>query len=164
MRSPLDSRGSTALLYIVAVALIGGFMYWLYLQTQRMETTVRPAMQDTARSQQVISLDSLRRSPEAAIGKRAAFDSITVASGLGRGVFTLQIDSARTYPVLMNPDIIQRGEQLYGGDVITVGGRFYTYTDSIGQEWVESGAVSQAASQNIPSTASFLLADSLVLH
>lgn len=159
-----DSRGSTALLYVVAVALIGGFMYWLYLRSQQVETTVQPQTQEDTAQVESLSLDDLRRDAEGAAGSRAVLDSVPVATGLGRGVFAIQLDSARAYPVLMNPELIQRGEQLYGGDVVTLAGRVYVYTDSIGQEWVDRGAVSGSAAENIPSSPSFLLADSLVLH
>ncbi|MFB6240424.1 MAG: hypothetical protein ABEJ46_02485, partial [Gemmatimonadota bacterium] len=72
-----DQRGSSALLYVVAVVMIGGFMYWLYMQTQTMETDVQPSMQDTAsaQTQQPLTLDSLAADSEGAIGRRAVMDS-----------------------------------------------------------------------------------------
>lgn len=164
-----DQRGSSALLYVVAVVMIGGFMYWLYMQTQTMETDVQPSMQDTAstQAQQPLTLDSLAADSEDAIGRRAVMDSIEIATGLGRGVFLVQLDSARVFPVLKNPTLIQQGDQLYGGDVVTVAGQIYTYTDSIAQTWVDRGAVNQSQAGTLPPdsvTNAFLLADSLVLH
>ena len=165
----LDQRGSSALLYVVAVLLIGGFMYWLYMQTQSIESSVQPTMQDTAaaQGQQPLTLDEVASSPDSAIGSRAVLDSIPVSTGLGRGVFVVQLDSLRTLPVLKNPTLIQQGQQLYGGDLITVAGQIYTYTDSIAQTWVQRGAVAEAQSGSLPAdsiTRAFLLADSLVLH
>lgn len=165
----LDQRGSSALLYVVAVLLIGGFMYWLYMQTQSMESSMQASTQDTAstQTQQPLTLGEVASSPDSAIGSRAVLDSIQVATGLGRGVFLVQLDSARALPVLKNPTLIQEGEQLYGGDFVTVAGQVYTYTDSIAQTWVQRGAVNEAQSSSLPGdsiTRAFLLADSLVLH
>ena len=163
----LDQRGSSALLYVVAVVMIGGFMWWLYMQTQTMETDVQPTTQDTAATQQTLTLDMVAANPDSAIGSRAVLDSVSIATGLGRGVFLVQMDSVRTLPVLKNPTLIQEGDQLYGGDVVTVAGQVYTYTDSIAQTWVQRGAVNKAQSGSLPGdsiTSAFLLADSLVLH
>lgn len=164
----LDQRGSSALLYVVAVVLIGGFMYWLYMQSQSIESSVEPSTQDNASTaQQPVTLQQLTAEPDSAVGRRAVIDSIEIATGLGRGVFLIQVDSARTFPVLKNPTLIQEGDQLYGGDVVTVAGQVYSYTDSIAQTWVDRGAVNEAQSSSLPGdsiTAAFLLADSLVLH
>lgn len=164
----LDQRGSSALLYVVAVVLIGGFMYWLYMQSQSIESSVEPSTQDNASTaQQPVTLQQLTAEPDSAVGRRAVIDSIEIATGLGRGVFLIQVDSARTFPVLKNPTLIQDGDQLYGGDVVTVAGQVYSYTDSIAQTWVDRGAVNEAQSSSLPGdsiTAAFLLADSLVLH
>jgi hypothetical protein len=114
-----------------------------------------------------IPLDSLAADSEGAIGRRAVLDSIEIATGLGRGVFLVQMDSARVFPVLKNPTLIQQGDQLYGGDVVTVAGQIYTYTDSIAQTWVDREAVNQSQAGTLPPdsvTNAFLLADSLVLH
>ncbi|MFB6240425.1 MAG: hypothetical protein ABEJ46_02490, partial [Gemmatimonadota bacterium] len=92
---------------------------------------------------------------------------VEVATGLGRGVFLVAMDSTRMLPVLKNPTPIQRGDQLYGGVVVTVAGQVYTYTDSIAQTWVERGAVNKSQAGTLPPdsvTNAFLLADSLVLH
>lgn len=165
----LDQRGSSALLYVVAVVLIGGFMYWLYMQSQSIESSVEPSTQDSAsaEAQQPVTLQQLTAEPDSAVGRRAVIDSIEIATGLGRGVFLIQVDSARTFPVLKNPTLIQEGDQLYGGDVVTVAGQVYSYTDSIAQTWVDRGAVNEGQAESLPGdsiTAAFLLADSLVLH
>ncbi len=65
------------------------------------------------------------------------------------------------YPVLLSPDLIAGNTQVYGGDVVRLHGRVYSLNDSIRGQWVEAGAVNEAAAGNIPAMASFLLADSL---
>lgn len=161
--SRFDSRGNAMLLTVLAVALIGGFLYWLYWRAQNLETSFQVAQQDTASEQVLSSLDSLALNPSAAAGRRVRFDSATVGSGLGRGVFTLRLNDTTTYPVLMNASLIQQETELYGGDMVMVGGRIYTFTDSIAQQWVQSGAVDSAMAERVPSTPTFLLADTLTL-
>lgn len=162
--SRFDVRGNATLLTVLAVALIGGFMYWLYWRAQNLETTFQATQQvDTAAEQVLGSLDSLAAGPGDLSGRRVLFDSAAVGTGLGRGVFTLRLNDTTSYPVLMNPSLIQQGTELYGGDEILVGGRIYTLNDSIQQSWVESGAVDSAMANEIPSSPTFLLADTLTL-
>lgn len=162
--SRFDSRGNATLLTVLAVALIGGFMYWLYWRAQNLETTFQATQQaDTAAEQVLTSMDSLAAAPAALSGERVRFDSAAVGKGLGRGVFTLRLNDTTAYPVLMNPTLIQRQVELYGGDMVLVGGRIYTLNDSIRQSWVEGGAVDSAMADQIPSSPTFLLADTLTL-
>lgn len=155
-------RGTSSLLMVLAVAAMGGFLYWLYIQAQSVERTVTPVTQDTAAStEEGVTLASLSSSPRAAIGKNAVLDSVEVGASLGRGVFTLAVADTMGYPVLLSRDMIQRGLTVYGGDRVTVGGRIYTLNDSIRQAWVGLGAVDSASADSIPKLASFLLADSV---
>jgi hypothetical protein len=162
--SRFDARGNATLLTVLAVALIGGFMYWLYWRAQNLETSFQAAPQDTAAEQVMTSVDSLTPDSAGGIaGRRVLFDSALVEQGLGRGVFTLRLDDTTSYPVLMNPSLIQRQTEMYGGDEVLVGGRIYTLNDSIQASWVESGAVDSSMADAVPASATFLLADTLTL-
>lgn len=162
--SRFDSRGNAMLLTVLAVVLIGGFLYWLYWRAQNLETSFQVAEQDTAAEQVLASVDSLAANPSGAAGSRVLFDSAAVGSGLGRAVFTLRLNDTTAYPVLMNPSLIQQQTQLYGGDLVVVGGRIYSLTDSIAEQWVQNGAVDSAMAERIPASPSFLLADTLALR
>lgn len=152
----------------LAIAAMGGFLFWLYSQAESLEEDVQPAMEDTTGAEAVLTASSLAGDPGGAVGRTTTLDSLPVAGSLGRGVFTLSLpadtanpDSTIAYPVLMSRDLIQQGTAVYGGDRVSVHGRFYTLNDSIRSEWVNRGAVDSAAAGGIPSIASFMLADSV---
>lgn len=157
-------RGTTSLLLVVAIAVTGGFLYWVYQQAQSTESSLQPTLQDTASSGQSVTAELLANDPSAAIGRNGMLDSVEVAQSLGRGVFTISANDTVAVPVLLDSELIGRGATVYGGDRVTVGGRFYTLNDSIRSEWVGRGAVDSASAGDIPAVPAFMLADSLDIH
>lgn len=155
-------RGTSSLLMVVAVAAMAGFLYWVYQEAQSVESSLQPAMEDTASATGAsLTAASLAADPGGAVGRSAALDSVEVSQNLGRGVFTVSLNDTLTYPILMDAQLLQRGATVYGGDRVTVEGRFYTLTDSIVQEWVDRGAIDAESGEDVPAVASFMLADSL---
>lgn len=152
--------GTSSLLLLLALAAIGGFLFWLYSQAQSLEEDVQPVMDDTTEAT-VPTLESLAADPSSAIGEETILDTVVVADRLGRAVFSLRLNDTLTYPVLLEAAMIQRGLTVYGGDRITVGGQFYALSDSIRDEWLARGAVDSASADGVPDVASFLLADSV---
>lgn len=152
-------RGTSSLLLVVAIAAMGGFLFWLYQEASSLDEEVTPVMEDDSEAQ--FTLDSLRESQDGLVGRTVTLDSAPVANSLGRGVFTLRLNDTLAYPVLMQTDLIQMETNVIEGDQVTVRGRFYTLTDSIRSEWVSRGAVDSAATEEIPSSNSFMLADSV---
>lgn len=157
------ASGLTTILGIAALVVTAGFLFWLYQRSASVEP-VEPVMEDTTATESALTLDDLRADPEGVAGEAADLDSVEVASRLGRGAFTLRLDSASLYPVLMAPDLIQRGTQIYGGDMVSIWGNFYPLNDSIRSVWVERGAVDAEQEGAIPGRATFLLADSLQVY
>lgn len=164
----MTQKGSTGLstvLIIIAVAMVGGFLLWLYRTSQALEDEVEPLMAEEGE----VSLDlaALSQDPGRSVGKVADIAAVTVLQSLGRGVFLVELAPAEpegegsAYPVLLSPDLIAGNAQLYGGDVVSLYGRVYSLNDSIRGQWVEAGALSEASVGSIPPIASFLLADSL---
>lgn len=152
--------GTSSLLLLLALAAVGGFLFWLYSQAQSLEDNVEPVMDDTTEAT-APTLESLAADPSSAIGQEAVLDTVVVSDRLGRAVFSLRLDDTLTYPVLLEAAMIQRGLTVYGGDRITVGGQFYALSDSIRGEWLARGAVDSASADGVPDVASFLLADSV---
>ncbi len=163
----MTQKGSTGLstvLIIVAVALVGGFLLWLYRSSAALEEATPVMVEDDVG--EVIDLVVLGQDPSASVGRVADIVSVPVMQSLGRGVFLVGLTSASDtspFPVLLSPDLIARNTQLYGGDVVRLYGRIYSLNDSIRSRWVELGAVNEAAAGDIPQGTSFLLADSLEL-
>ena len=164
----MSNKGATALstiLGIGALVLTVGFLFWLYQRSQSLEDEVQPVMEDTVgETETPATLSDLQADPAAVVGQTAALDSATVASSLGRGVFSIELDTANAYPVLLSNRLMQRNQQLYGGDLVSLHGRIFTLNDSIRGAWLESGAVDSASVRDLPSTPSFLLADSLRIY
>ncbi|MCK5410536.1 MAG: hypothetical protein KAJ67_00500 [Gemmatimonadetes bacterium] len=157
------STGLSTVLIIVAVALVGGFLLWLYQQSAALEEATPVMVEEVG---EVVDLVVLSQDPSASIGRVADIVSVAVVQSLGRGVFLVGLtsaDEARPFPVLLSPDLIARNTQVYGGDVVRLYGRIYSLNDSIRSQWVELGAVNEAAAEAIPQGTSFLLADSLEL-
>ena len=163
----MTQKGSTGLstvLIIFAVALVGGFLLWLYRSSAALEETT-PVMVE-ADVGEVVDLVLLSQDPSASVGRVADIDSVAVVQTLGRGVFLVGLTSANEaspFPVLLAPDLIARNTQVYGGDVVRLYGHIYSLNDSIRSQWVELGAVNEADAEAIPQGTSFLLAASLEL-
>lgn len=167
-RLPMTQKGSTGLstvLIIIAVAMVGGFLLWLYRTAQSLEE-VAPVMVEEEAAE-FLDLAALSQAPGTSVGMIAKIGEVAVLQSLGRGVFLVQLAAVgeegegSAYPVLLSPDLIAGNTQVYGGDVVRLHGRVYSLNDSIRGQWVEAGAVNEAAAGNIPAMASFLLADSL---
>ena len=162
----MTQKGSTGLstvLIIISVAMVGGFLLWLYRTSQSLEDEVSPVMVEEGS----LDLLALSQDPAMSVGKVADIGEVAVLQSLGRGVFLVQLASVEAegegtaYPVLLSPDLIAGNTQVYGGDVVSLHGRIYSLNDSIRGQWVEAGAVNEAAAGSIPGLTSFLLADSL---
>ncbi len=164
----MTQKGSTGLstvLIIIAVAMVGGFLLWLYRTSQSLEE-VEPVMVE-GEGEGFLDLVALSQDPATSVGKVARIGEVAVLQTLGRGVFLVQLASVEAegegsaYPVLLSPDLIAGDTQVYGGDVVSLYGRVYSLNDSIRGQWIEAGAVNEASAGGIPSIASFLFADSL---
>lgn len=153
------------LLTVVAIAAVGGFLFWLHQRSESLEQDVQPVMEDTAAAGgEAVTLEQLRQDLEGSAGNPGDLDSVEVATRLSRALFTVRVDSARAFPVFLNTDVLQGNPQVYGGDRVSVVGRIYTLNDSIRQSWVARGVVDSAAVENLPRVPAFLLADSLEVH
>jgi len=165
----MTQKGSTGLstvLIIVAVALVGGFFLWLYRSAAALDEATPVLVEDQGDAGEVVDLVVLSQDPSASVGRVADIVSVAVVQSLGRGVFLMGLASANEtspFPVLLSPDLIARNTKVYGGDVVRLHGRIYSLNDSIRSQWVELGAVDEAAAEAIPQVTSFLLADSLEL-
>jgi len=150
------------MLMVVAVLAVVGFMWWLDRKADSFEPEVAPVLEEVTEEGPVdLNSAALAADPAGAVGQIGYLRSAAVAQRLGRGAFTVQLDSAVTYPVLMSTDLIQRDLQAYAGDQVTLYGHVFTLNDSIRGVWVEQGAVDSENAGAIPASPSFFMADSL---
>jgi len=154
-------RGASTTLMVVAVLAVVGFMWWLDRKADSFEPEVAPVLEEVAEGAVDLDAASLAADPAGAVGQIGYLRSAPVAQRLGRGAFTLQLDSAVSYPVLLSSDLIQRDLQAYAGDHVTLYGHVFTLNDSIRSVWVEQGAVDSENASAIPTSPSFIMADSL---
>ncbi len=155
-------RGTSSLLMVVAVAAMAGFLWWVYQEAQSTEASLSPTTADSAQVEETgVTAATLAGDASSAVGQEAVFDSVQVGASLGRGVFTVALNDSVAFPVLLNPEMLQQGATVYGGDQVTVGGRFYTLNDSIRDAWVDRGAVDSTQAGDLPETSAFMLLDSL---
>lgn len=160
-----DSRGASPLLVLLAILLMAGFMFWLYLQSGTVSKQVEPVTGGGESGELVDIIPAqLAGSPETLLGEEGVLRNLGVKRSLGRGVVTLDLDGTNAYPVLLSPDVIARGTSLNQGDRVTVYGRVYALNDSIRGAWVASSAVDRNNAAAIPATSSFVLADSLTFN
>lgn len=155
-------RGASTILMVVAVLAVVGFMWWLDRKAGSLETEVAPVLEEEV-VEEPVDLNSavLVSDPAGVVGEIGYLRSVDVAQRLGRGAFTIQLDSAVTYPVLMATDLIQRDVQAYAGDNVTLYGHVFTLNDSIRSVWVDQGAVDGNNAGAIPASPSFIMADSV---
>lgn len=160
--------GLGAILSIVALAAIGAFMYWLNTQSRAIEAERVAAIEAQEEAERDFDAGDLLTNAAGAVNRRVVIEGIRVASGLGEGAFSIALSSDVAYPVLMEGDPIQRLRMsnitIYGGDSLYVSGQVYTFNDSIGNAWVEQGAVNEGMGESIPTSPTFLLADSVVVY
>lgn len=153
------------MLTIVAVLAVGGFLYWLTLQSKAVDREVDAVTEGEASGEtQDIVPAQLVDNPGSLVGTSGALRDVAVKQTLGRGVVTVDLDGTNAYPVLLGSDMIARNTQLADGQRITLYGRVYTLNDSIRSAWVAGDAVEQGRANAIPATTSFVLADSVTYN
>jgi hypothetical protein len=155
-------RGTSTILMVVAVLAVVGFMWWLDRKAGSLDTEVAPVLEEVVESVPVdLNTAILAAEPASVVGETGYVRSVAVAQRLGRGAFTLQLDDAVTYPVLLSSDLIQMDTQVYGGDMVTLYGHVFTLNDSIRSVWVDQAAVDEEHANAIPMSPSFIMVDSL---
>ncbi|MFQ5528879.1 MAG: hypothetical protein ACE5FP_00885 [Gemmatimonadota bacterium] len=156
------SRGASLWLTVVSVLLVVGFLYWLNLQARSIESEVPVVTENGAPVDLVDFIPAqLAAEPGSVVGQNGVLRDISVATRLGRGVIAVDLDGSNSYPILLAPDLIQRGTMILPGDRVTAYGRAYTLNDSIRSVWVGQSAVDAEYENAIPATTSFVLADSI---
>ncbi len=158
----MGRSGVSPVLAILAVLAIVGFFWWLDRESSELDTSVAPVLEEEAAAPAVdLNTAALAADPVAAIGEEGWIRFATVAERLGRGAFTIRLDAEHSFPVLMSPDLIARGTEVYGNDRVSMFGRIFTLNDSIRSVWVSQQAVEAGNARAIPASPSFFLADSL---
>lgn len=159
------SRGASPWLMLLAVVMVMGFFYWLNLQSESLKREVQAVTAEEATGELVEFIPAqLAAEPGSVVGQAGVLRDLGVVVRLGRGAVSVDLDGTNSYPILLGPDLIQRGTMVIPGDRITAYGRAYTLNDSIRTEWINQSAVDAENAEMIPQTESFVLADSLTFN
>jgi hypothetical protein len=160
----MGRSGVTPLLAIIAVVAVVGFFWWLEREAADLDTAVVPVMEEEQPEVADLNTAMLAAEPAAAIGETGWMRFVTVDRRLGRGAFTVRLDAQNSFPVLLAPDLIARGVEVYGNDRVSMFGRIYVLNDSIRSVWVDQEAVDAGNADAIPGTPSFFRVDSLSIN
>ena len=161
----MGRSGVSPILAIIAIAAIAGFFYWLNLKSAALDTVVEPVMEEEVVAEAIdLNTAAMAADLEGSIGQEGWIRFVTVNERLGRAAFTIGLDAETSLPVLLAPDVIRRGADVYGNDRVNMFGRLYVLNDSIRNEWVNQEAVDAENRDAIPATPGFFLADSLSIN
>jgi hypothetical protein len=161
----MGRSGVSPILAILAIAAIAGFFYWLNLKSAALDTVVEPVMEEEVVAEAIdLNTAAMAADLEGSIGQEGWIRFVTVNERLGRAAFTIGLDAETSLPVLLAPDVIRRGADVYGNDRVNMFGRLYVLNDSIRNEWVNQEAVDAENRDAIPATPGFFLADSLSIN
>ena len=161
----MGRSGVSPILAILAIAAIAGFFYWLNLKSAALDTVVEPVMEEEVVAEAIdLNTAAMAADLEGSIGQEGWIRFVTVNERLGRAAFTIGLDAETSLPVLLAPDVIRRGAEVYGNDRVNMFGRVYVLNDSIRNEWVNQEAVDAENRDAIPATPGFFLADSLSIN
>lgn len=161
----MGRSGVSPILAIIAIAAIVGFFYWLDQESAALDTVIEPVMEEEVVAEAIdLNTAAMAADLEGSIGQEGWIRFVTVNQRLGRAAFTIGLDAENNLPVLLAPDLIRRGTDIYGNDRISMFGKLFVLNDSIRNEWVNQDAVDGANADAIPSTPGFFLADSLSIN
>ena len=161
----MGRSGVSPILAILAIAAIAGFFYWLNLKSAALDTVVEPVLEEEVVAEAIdLNTAAMAADLEGSIGQEGWIRFVTVNERLGRAAFTIGLDAETSLPVLLAPDVIRRGAEVYGNDRVNMFGRVYVLNDSIRNEWVNQEAVDAENRDAIPATPGFFLADSLSIN
>ena len=146
-------RGATNLgtpLMIVAVAVIGGFMFWLSGQTaadraQRQATADSIAAAEEERRATpgvtTVAAISLQMDATPYEGQVVRVEDLPVASTLGSQGYWLEMPNRNPFLVSLSPQVRNQGVTAEAGDLATVEGRVVAINDSVLTAWTDAGTI-----------------------
>ena len=161
----MGRTGGTLILALVAVASIAAFFYWLDRESAALDTVVAPVLEEET-VQEAVDLNTAAMAADLAgsIGEQGWLRFVTVNERLGRAAFSIGLDAENSLPVLLSPDLIRRGTEVYANDRVSMHGKLFVLNDSIRGEWVSQEAVDAGNAGAIPDAPGFFLADSLSVN
>jgi len=136
------------ILMILSFVVIGGFLYWLRGQAVQEEAlqaqaAAELAAQDTMPTINTVSPEAIERDAAPFEGREIRLAAIEVASLLGDKGFWLEMPGGNPFLVSLTPEADAAGVEVTPGSPVTVVGTVVAMTDSILNDWVDSGSIGE---------------------
>jgi len=136
------------ILMILSFVVIGGFLYWLRGQAVQEEAlqaqaAAELAAQDTMPTINTVSPEAIERDAAPFEGREIRLAAIEVASLLGDKGFWLEMPGGNPFLVSLTSEADAAGVEVTPGSPVTVVGTVVAMTDSILNDWVDSGSIGE---------------------
>lgn len=142
------SDGGSVILMVAAFAIIGGFMAWLNTQTAETEIEV---VEDTSGdsgllgSALVVDLGVFGSDPMVHAGGVIRLNNLSVQSAVGTQAFFVEMpNQPGPYLIRMGARVVADSIAVPSGSTVSLVGQVYAMSDSVANEWVASGAITEA--------------------
>jgi len=154
MRDNSSRRGAADLgtpLMIVAFLVIGGFLFWLYRESEAEEQLrMQEAAEETARieaeerrSRMLVDAQAIQMDASPWEGDTIIVEEQAVASSLGSQGFWMEMPNGNPFLISLSDGVKQESLSLQNGQGTTVTGVVTAMNDSILTAWTESGAIAE---------------------
>ena len=140
------SDGGSVILMVAAFAIIGGFLAWLNTQTAGTEVEVVEETGDSGLlgSAPVVDSGVFGSDPMVHAGGVIRLNNLSVQSAVGTQAFFVEMQNhSGPYLVRMGPRVVADSISVPSGSTVSLVGQVYAMSDSVADEWVASGAITE---------------------
>lgn len=137
-------------LMIAAFIVIGGFLYWLFLQAEaerqlELQEAARIAAEEAERDAmgEILRPELLQTDASPYVGRIVSMEDVEVASTLGTQGVWLDMPNGNPFLVSFSDSLRTAGVTLTSGQLATVTGTIVAMNDSIATAWVDAGTINQ---------------------
>ena len=133
---------------LLTFAVVGGFLYWLNMQADELDVAVveeEAADVDDFSSAPTVDAGVFGSDPMAQAGGVIRIDDLLVQSAVGSQAFFVEMPNhAGPYLIKMGVRVVADSVAVPSGSQVSVIGSVYAMSDSVADDWVASGAITEA--------------------
>jgi hypothetical protein len=133
-------------LMLIAVAVMGGFVYWLMGQSEAeraMRLVEEAPVEEVAPDSRTIAPEDIQMDATPFEGQEIRLESLNVASLLGTQGFWLEMPNGNPFLVSMSPAVMAMGLNVAPGTHATVVGRVVAMNDSTLTAWTTASTIAE---------------------
>lgn len=132
---------------LLTFAVVGGFLYWLNMQAAETEVAVVEGAADVEdfSSAPIVDAGVFGSDPMAHAGGVIRIDDLLVQSAVGSQAFFVEMPNhAGPYLIRMGVRVVADSVAVPGGSQVSVIGSVHVMSDSVADDWVASGGITEA--------------------